>query len=141
MVSGFVRKPRWEPVPHNLNAFPQEETAPPEPALKKSFEELALEKVKGPTDRAPAPRRMKVDLTACIYYALTMHVLTELTEKIRQGCDFGQFGCGIFLDLQKAFGTVNPNILLKKLEHYGIRRVSNIWFKSYITNRKQHIYH
>ena len=57
-------KPRWELVPENLNAFPQEETAPPEPALKKSFEELALEKIKGPTDWAPAPRRMKVDLTA-----------------------------------------------------------------------------
>ena len=63
---GFVWKPRWELVPENLNAFPQEETAPPEPALKKSFEELSLEKIKGPTDRAPAPRRMKVDLTAKI---------------------------------------------------------------------------
>ena len=48
----------------NLNAFPQEETAPSELALKKSFEGLALEKIKGPTYRAPAPRRMKVDLTA-----------------------------------------------------------------------------
>ena len=48
----------------NLNAFPQEETAPSEPALKKSFEGLALEKIKEPTYRAPAPRRMKVDLTA-----------------------------------------------------------------------------
>ena len=57
-------KPRWELVPENLNAFPQEETAQPEPALKKSFEELALEKIKGPTDRVPAPRRRKVVLTA-----------------------------------------------------------------------------
>ena len=38
---GFVWKPWWEFVPENLNAFPQEETAPPELALKKSFEELA----------------------------------------------------------------------------------------------------
>ena len=51
-------------MPENLNAFPQEETAPPEPGLKKSFEELALEKIKGPINRAPAPRRIKVDLTA-----------------------------------------------------------------------------
>ena len=61
---GFVRKPRWELVPENLDAFPQEETGPPELALKKSFEELALEKIKGPVDRVPAPRQMKVDLTA-----------------------------------------------------------------------------
>ena len=51
-------------MPENLNVFSQEETAPPEPALTKSFEELALKKIKGPTDKAPAPRRMKVDLTA-----------------------------------------------------------------------------
>ena len=51
-------------MPENLNAFPQEETAQPELALKKSFEELALEKIKGPTDRVPAPRRRKVVLTA-----------------------------------------------------------------------------
>ena len=51
-------------MPENLNAFPQQETSLPELALKKSFEELALEKINGPTDRAPAPRQMKVNLTA-----------------------------------------------------------------------------
>ena len=69
-----------------------------------------------------------------------MHALTEFTEKIRQACDSGQFACGVFSDLQKAFDKVNRNIL-RKLEHYGIRGVSNIWFKSYLTNRKQHTYH
>ena len=73
----------------------------------------------------------------------TMHALTELTKKIKikQACDSGQFACEIFLDLQKAFDTVNHNILLRKLEHYGIRGVSNIWFKSNLTDRKQHTYH
>ena len=37
--------------------------------------------------------------------------------------------------------TVNRNIFLRKLEYYGIRGVSNIWFKSFLTNRKQHAYH
>ena len=38
------------------------------------------------------------------------------------------FSCDIFIDLKKAFVTVNHNILLNKLEHYGIRGVNNSWF-------------
>ena len=41
-------------------------------------------------------------------------------------------GCGDFADLQKAFDTVDHQILLAKFNHYGIRGVSNDWFKSYI---------
>ena len=42
------------------------------------------------------------------------------------------FSCGIFIDLKKAFVTVNHNILLNKLEHYGIRSVNNSWVSSYL---------
>ena len=45
---GFV----WKP----LDTFPHEETPPPEPSHKKLFQELALEKIKGPANKAPAPR-------------------------------------------------------------------------------------
>ena len=55
----------------------------------------------------------------------TNHALIKITEKIKQGCDSGKFVCGVFLDFQKGFGTVNHDILLKKLEHYGIRDKSN----------------
>ena len=44
----------------------------------------------------------------------------------------------MFLDFQKAFDTVNHDILLKKLEYYGIRDKSNKWFRSFLENRKQH---
>ena len=47
------------------------------------------------------------------------------------------FACGIFVDLQKAFDTVNHEILPKKLDHNGIRGNSNSWFKSYLNDRKQ----
>ena len=62
----------------------------------------------------------------------TIFSLIEITEKIEESIDKGKYGCGIFIDLRKAFDTVNHKILLKKLYHYGIRDVANNWFNSYL---------
>ena len=51
--------------------------------------------------------------------------------------DVKLFTCGIFLDLKKAFDTINHSILLKKLNHYGIRGIINHWFSLYLLGRSQ----
>ena len=65
------------------------------------------------------------------------HALISLTENIRKNLDEGNIGCGIFVNLQKACDTVEHDILLSKLEHYGICGLANEWFKSYLSHRKQ----
>ena len=67
----------------------------------------------------------------------TIHTLISITESIRSALDESKSVCGIFVDLQKAFDTVNHDILLKKLYHYGIRGKMNDWFNSYLKERKQ----
>ena len=69
----------------------------------------------------------------------TTHALIEITENIRKALDDNEYACGIFIDLQKAFDTVNHSILIDKLYHYGIRGVGNDWFKSYLSNRSQYV--
>ena len=67
----------------------------------------------------------------------TSHTLVSITEKIREALDTGHFACGVFIDLQKAFDTVDHDILISKLEHYGARGIAKNWFSSYLQNRKQ----
>ena len=71
----------------------------------------------------------------------TSYALMEITEHIKESIDKGKFGCGIYIDLRKAFDTVNQSILLKKMEHYGVRGVLLEWFKSYLTGRNQYVFY
>ena len=67
------------------------------------------------------------------------HALVSLVEKVKSNLDDGKFSCGVFIDLQKAFDTVNHAILLKKLEYYGIRAKVNDWLGSFLASRKQFV--
>ena len=69
----------------------------------------------------------------------TLHAVLSIIDKIQNAIEDGNYSCGIFLDLSKAFDTVNHQILLQKLEYYGIRGMANDWFKSYLDNRKQFV--
>ena len=69
----------------------------------------------------------------------TNHALVSITEEIKQSLDKGEFAWGFFLYFRKTFDTVNHNILIAKLNHYGIRGITLDWFQSYLTNCKQQI--
>ena len=71
-------------------------------------------------------------------YSTTM-ALIEILNNIKIAIDNNKFVCGIFLDLTKAFDTVDHQILLDKLHHYGVRGQTNNLFKSYLSNRKQFV--
>ena len=62
-----------------------------------------------------------------------------LVEKITQVFECKKKALGVFLDLFKAFDTIDHKILLSKLYHCGIRGISHEWFKSYLVNRLQNV--
>ena len=66
----------------------------------------------------------------------TEQATLELTDRIISAMDNNDVPIGIFLDLSKAFDTIDHNILLHKLEHYGIEGIPLQLFKNYLTNRK-----
>ena len=69
----------------------------------------------------------------------TSHAIITLVEKVSKALDTGKYVVAIFLDLKKAFDTVDHIILLEKLECYGIRGNIHSWFKSYLNNRSQYV--
>jgi len=71
----------------------------------------------------------------------TIHPLIKFLDNIYNSFnkDSSEYSIGVFIDLKKAFDTVDFSILLSKLEHYGFRQVANIWFQNYLTNRFQYV--
>ena len=62
-----------------------------------------------------------------------------MVDKITDAIDSNEFSIGLFIDLSKAFDTINHKILIDKLEYYGIRGIALNWFKSYLSNRQQYV--
>ena len=69
----------------------------------------------------------------------TEHAILQLINQILDSFKLDKFTIGVFIDLSKAFDTVNHSILLKKLSFYGIKNNNLKWFNSYLSNRKQYI--
>ena len=69
----------------------------------------------------------------------TSHAIIALVEKVSKALDTGKCVVGVFLDLKKAFDTVDHDILLHKLEKYGIKDNLLQWFRSYLKDRSQYV--
>ena len=69
----------------------------------------------------------------------TIDCLVDLIEEITASLDKGDYAVSLFLDLSKAFDTVNHQILLNKLAYCGILNIESNFFRSYLNNRKQKV--
>ena len=63
----------------------------------------------------------------------------ELVDKLYKQLDDSQSPFCVFIDLSKAFDTINHNILLAKLKYYGLDENALSWFKSYLSDRRQFV--
>ena len=69
--------------------------------------------------------------TSLAVFNLSQHILIQIEN--------GNYCIGPFMDLSKAFDTIDHHILIQKLKYYGIRRNALSWFINYLTDRKQYV--
>ena len=69
----------------------------------------------------------------------TSMALIDFYDKVSKSIDERKFTIGIFIDLKKAFDTIDHKILLSKLNHYGVRGIALKWFENYLSERQQYV--
>ena len=69
----------------------------------------------------------------------TDHAILKLVHDIFRAFDKKEYTFVIFIDLSKAIDTVDHHILFKKLVNYGVKNANIVWYKSYLSNRKQNV--
>ena len=72
-------------------------------------------------------------------YHSTEMAAISLTDSIRREMDQGRLTCAIFIDLRKAFETVDRDIIINKLRRSGISNIELAWFQDYLSNRTQQV--
>ena len=70
---------------------------------------------------------------------ITQHCLVNMLVKSEKTLDKGGFLCTVFMDLSKAFDTMNHNLLIAKLTAYGFQEDALVFIKSYFTNTQQRV--
>ena len=69
----------------------------------------------------------------------TINAITELHTDVLEAFDYNKITLATFLDLSKAFDTIDHDIMINKLNFYGVRGLALDWFKNYLHNRKQYV--
>ena len=69
----------------------------------------------------------------------TSFATMDFLDKVAKSVDNGEFAFGVFIDLSKAFDTINHELLLTKLAHYGVTGLALQWFRSYLSDRSQYV--
>jgi hypothetical protein len=92
----------------------------------------------------PLSKQISCDVNCTFDYSevqssQVVKLIHSFIEYIQEALDNHYYIIGIFLDLTKAYDVVNHDILLNKLDLYGNRGVTKLWFKSYFSNRTQFV--
>uniref|UniRef100_A0A8C6NYB4 Reverse transcriptase domain-containing protein n=1 Tax=Nothobranchius furzeri TaxID=105023 RepID=A0A8C6NYB4_NOTFU len=69
----------------------------------------------------------------------TTYAIMQMVEEIAQASESEELSISIFVDLKKAFDTIDHRRLLKKMENYGLRGIAKSWIESYLKDRQQYV--
>ena len=106
------------------------------PAMSKIFEKVMHSRVSSFLETFNRLNQFQFGLR---YRRNTSSALQVILQNIYTSLEAKQFSANIYLDFSKAFDSVSHDIIIRKLEHHGVRGNSLKWFKNYLTNRKQFV--